>query len=200
VKLPGVILAAGRSSRMGRDKALIPHPAGGTFLARLCRVFRERLEPVYVVLGPHAKGIQAKLEDAHSIPIINKDFDLGMLSSLQVGLRALPGDAAGCVFTLVDHPSLRSTTLGAVVDAFDGQRFVIPRFEGQRGHPVALPRFAIDELLALEPTASPKDVIRSHRDRTVYLDLDDPAIVEDLDRPEDLARLQPSSEQSSSTH
>ena len=199
MKLPGVILAAGRSTRMGRDKALLPHPQGGTFLARLCSVFSARLAPVIVVLGHHAQDIRISLKDSEVKQLINFDFDLGMLSSLQAGLTDLPADAPGCIFTLVDHPSLRPETLQTVIEAFDGDRIVIPRYRGRRGHPVALPPAVILELLALEATASPKDVIRRYRNQTIFLDLDDPAIVEDIDRPEDLSKLQPSSEPSPST-
>jgi molybdenum cofactor cytidylyltransferase len=186
VSLPGVILAAGRSTRMGRDKALLPL-AGSTFLNTLVATFLSRLDPVIVVLGHHAERVAATLvPDPRLLVARNPDYDRGMLSSLQSGLHALPPDSSGAIFTLVDHPRLQPQTLAAVRDALerDNPLVVIPRYQGERGHPVALARQTIDELLALSPSDSPKTVIRSHRDRTLFLDLDDPAVTEDIDRPE----------------
>lgn len=186
--LPGVILAAGRSSRMGRDKALLPVD-GTTWIARLVSVFLQALHPVVVVVGHHADEIAAAVPEGATI-VPNRGYDRGMLSSLQTGLRSIPEEAPGAVFTLVDHPHLELETLTAVAESFDqaGAPLVIPRFEGERGHPVAVRRDVIDQLLALPPEASPKPVVRARYPQAVFLDLEDPAVTEDLDQPEDLSR------------
>jgi len=185
--LPGVILAAGRSSRMGRDKALLP-VGDTTWIGRLASVFLQALGPVVVVVGHHANEVAAAVPEG-ATAVRNRDYDRGMLSSLQTGLGAIPAEAPGAVFTLVDHPHLRPETLAAVVEAFErtAPPMVIPRYRGERGHPVAVRRDVIDELLALPATASPKPVVRARYEEATFLDLDDPAVTEDLDRPEDLA-------------
>ncbi len=187
MKLPGIILAAGSSTRMGRPKALLPLD-DSTFLARLIGTFAECCEPVIVVLGGDAEAVQAALAD--SPPVIaafNPDHQLGMLSSLQTGLAQTPADSPGVVFTLVDHPRLKVETLEAVLQYFgqSGAEVVIPRYAGKRGHPVAVSRRVAGELRSMPKSGSPKDVIRAHRAATVFVDLDDPAIVEDIDTPED---------------
>lgn len=184
--LPGVILAAGRSSRMGRDKALLPS-GDTTWIGRLVSVFLEELDPVVVVVGHHADEVAAAVPRGATV-VRNRDYDRGMLSSLQTGLGAIPKEAPGAIFTLVDHPHLRPETLAAVVKAFDREAppMVIPRFQGERGHPVVVRRDVIDELLALPATASPKPVVRAHYEEATFLDLDDSAVTEDLDRPEDI--------------
>lgn len=184
--LPGVILAAGRSSRMGRDKALIP-VGETTWLGRLVEVFSAAVAPVIVVVGHHAEEV-AEAAGPELVVVHNRDYDRGMLSSLQSGLRALPDDAQGAVFTLVDHPHLQPETLTAVLNAFEQSRppMVIPRFNGERGHPVVVRRDVIEELLQLDPKSSPKPVVRSHYPQALFLDLDDPAVTEDLDLPSDL--------------
>ena len=196
MKLPGIILAAGSSTRMGRPKALLPL-ADSNFLARLIETFAVCCEPVIVVLGGDAKTVEAALPESPSIvSAFNPDHRLGMLSSLQTGLATAPDDSRGVVFTLVDHPRLKVETLQAVLQHFgqSGADVVIPRHAGQRGHPVAISRRVVNGLLAMPQSGSPKDVIRAHRSTTVFVDLDDPAIVEDIDTPEEYRTIQPDRE------
>ena len=184
MSLPGIILAAGRSSRMGRDKALLPY-GKSTFVETLIETLLTHSDPVVVVLGHHAEQIQERiLSDPRVRFVVNEDYDRGMLSSLQTGLAAVGGDT-GVVFTLVDHPSLRSDTLAQIVDSFEQHRpvAVIPRYEGERGHPVAISAELAAELAGLPPDASPKQVMRSHYPQALFLDLDDPAITQDIDIP-----------------
>lgn len=185
MKLPGIILAAGSSTRMGRPKALLPL-GDSTFLARLIETFAACCSPVIVVLGGDADKIQSALTPS-VVVAFNPDHPLGMLSSLQTGLANVAANAPGVVFTLVDHPRLKVTTLESVLEQFaqSGAEVVIPRYEGQRGHPVAISRRVAQELLVTPKLGSPKDVIRGHRAATVFVDLNDPAIVEDIDTPEE---------------
>ena len=185
-KLPGVILAAGRSTRMGRDKALLP-VGDSNFINTLAATFLELLDPVVVVLGHHAEKIRSSLDERVQVTV-NEDYDRGMLSSLQTGLRAIPEDAPAAVFTLVDHPHLRSETLRTLLEHYDGEPLAIPRYQGKRGHPVMVRRDVIEELLALDPDGSPKPVIRAHYPNALFLDLPDPAVTEDIDTPEDYSR------------
>ena len=191
MSLPGIILAAGRSSRMGSDKALLPY-GDSTFIGSLIAAFRQVFSPVIVVLGHHAERISPAIPSEPGIVVVvNEDYDVGMLSSLQTGLRALPDRSWGVVFTLVDHPGVRAETLRAIAEAMAESEpaVVIPRYRGERGHPVGVSRELIEELLALDPAASPQDAIRNRRDRTVFVDLDDPAVTADIDRPEEYAAL-----------
>ena len=177
---------------MGRDKALLPY-GDSTFLGDLVSAFRQVFSPVVVVLGHNAQRIvEAVPRDGDTIVTINANYDLGMLSSLQTGLRALPKGARGAVFTLVDQPGVRVETLRAIEAGVveSGAPVAIPRYRGRRGHPVGISAEVVEELLALDPSASPQDVIRSRRERTVFIDVDDPAVTRDIDRPEEYAELQ----------
>jgi len=187
MKVAGVILAAGRSSRMGRDKALLAY-AETTFLGSLVSVFEQCCEPVVVVLGHHAEAIRPAAGAARVA--VNEDYDRGMLSSLQTGLRALPEDAEAVAFTLVDHPGLRVETLRRLIAAFEesGAPLASPTYGGERGHPVIVSREVADELLALPAGASPKPVLRGRYAEAVFVEVDDPAVVADIDTPEDLER------------
>jgi molybdenum cofactor cytidylyltransferase len=186
VKPAGIILAAGLSSRMGRDKALLPY-RGANFLQRLIAVLKPRTSPLVVVLGHHAKQIAAVLPPNEGIRIvINADYPLGMLTSLQAGLTVTLPEASFFLFTLVDHPLVQEDTLDELIAAFQssGQKVVIPRYRGKRGHPVLIAAEVAREILALEPHGSAKEVIQRHRGETCFVDVDDPGVVEDIDLPE----------------
>ena len=112
-------------------------------------------------------------------------------------LAAAPADAP-IVFTLVDHPGLTQASLERLCEAFaeTSASVAIPRYRGERGHPVLISPKVAAELRELPPARSPKDVIRAQRPATVFVDLKDPAITLDIDRPEDLARLPRAMDQS----
>jgi molybdenum cofactor cytidylyltransferase len=185
MKLGGVILAAGRSSRMGRDKALLPY-GDSTFLGSLIDAFRGRLDPVVVVLGHNAEAIRPAAAGAQVV--LNEQYDRGMLSSLQTGLRALPEDIDGAAFTLVDHPGLRPETLALLIQTLQesARPLVLPTYKSERGHPAVISRAVMDELLALPADASPKPVLRAQYPQAIFVEVDDPSVIADIDRPEDL--------------
>jgi molybdenum cofactor cytidylyltransferase len=192
IVIAGVILSAGASTRMGSSKALLDY-RGETFVGRLVRVFSETCDPVVVVLGYSASRIQPHLEnlrDKNLQPMIalNPAPERGQFSSMQTGLRSVPADAEGFLFAPVDCPAFESSTVRQIVSVFatrdDGKLLVVPRFEGRRGHPVCAAKQIMDEMLALPPTASAREVIHAHVDETIYIDVNDPGILTDVDDPE----------------
>jgi molybdenum cofactor cytidylyltransferase len=183
--IAAVILAAGASSRMGSPKALLLY-RGETFIERLVRVFSKVCEPVIVVLGYHAEAIRPEVEGKATIAI-NPAPERGQLSSLQTALAALPADAEGFLFTPVDSPAVAPETVASLAAEFRRRdpttMFVIPRYQGKRGHPVFATRAIAGEILALPPTAQTRDVVHGHVAQTVYVDVDDPGILTDVDDP-----------------
>jgi CTP:molybdopterin cytidylyltransferase MocA len=173
VSSAGLILAAGESRRMGAPKALLEY-RGETFLARLVRLFTARCSPVIVVLGAAEIPVPAPARVA-----VNENWRDGQTSSMQCGLRAVPPDADGVLFTLVDHPAVEPATIDALL-AGTG-RLRIPRFEGRRGHPIWFSRDLISELLAVPPDGAARDAIRAHYAEAEFLDVSDPGILADID-------------------
>jgi molybdenum cofactor cytidylyltransferase len=186
VNIAAIILAAGQSQRMGTPKALL-QLNGESFLDTLIRKLQSQCHPVIVVLGANAPAIRSATNGSANF-IVNAEYMQGMLTSLQCGLRALPEPCTHTVFTLVDHPDPAMQTVEAVTHAAPAP-VVIPRFERRKGHPVRLSRLIISELLELRPPAKPTDVLYRHLQSTLFLDLDDPGIVDDVDDPEEYSKL-----------
>jgi molybdenum cofactor cytidylyltransferase len=178
VNTAAIILAAGESSRMGRPKALLPF-RGGTFLSVLAKTFGARCSPVVAVFGAGAESL-IPAAPAGVVPVTNPDYKLGMLTSLQAGLRALaPESRERVLFTLVDHPAIEVSTVDALIQS--RAPIAIPRCSGRRGHPVAIRQTVIDEILAEPATSKIHDIINRHAASVEYVEVDDPGIHDDID-------------------
>jgi len=176
--IAGLILAAGESRRMGSPKALLPY-RGESFLDGLVGLFAEFCDPVIVVLGSGADEIRAAARRRATF-VVNPDFRLGQTTSMQCGLRAVPGGALGVLFTLVDHPAVARETVAALL-APPLPLVRVPRYRERRGHPILFSRALISEFLALGPAGAARDVVRRHAAETEFLDLDDAGIIADID-------------------
>ncbi len=189
--IAGIILSGGASRRMGTPKSLLRFQAE-TFLDRMIGLFGAVCHPVVVVLGHQAAQVRAGIErGAEAVFAVNPDPERGMLSSLQCGLSALPDRVEAVMFTPVDHPHLQRATLETLASRFAAERpaVTVPVYSGSHGHPVLIARPLIDDLLALPPTARASDVIHNHIAETLYVAVDDPAIVFDVDDPTAYAEL-----------
>jgi molybdenum cofactor cytidylyltransferase len=186
VSVAGLILAAGESRRMGFPKALLQYREE-TFLDTLIGLFAVRCDPVIVVLGAGAQDIRARVARPAAFAV-NPRWHLGQTTSMQCGLRAVPADAEGVLFTLVDHPAVSPATIDALLN---GKRPLVrvPRFGNRRGHPIWFSRELIAEFLALPETGAARDVVRGHAAETEFLDVDDPGILADIDDAEAYRRL-----------
>jgi molybdenum cofactor cytidylyltransferase len=154
VSVAGLILAAGESRRMGFPKALLRYREE-TFLDTLIGLFAARCQPVIVVLGAHGDRI-ARGHPRPATFVVNPDYQRGQTTSMQCGLRAVPPEADGVLFTLVDHPAVAPARHHR---CFAGRgRRRAPRCcacratTGRRGHPIWFSRELIAEFLALPET------------------------------------------------
>ena len=189
-----VVLAAGASSRMGKPKALLDfhgHPCVGVVLASCAAAGLQR---VVLVTAPAGEAVRAAAFHAGiaTTPVINQHPERGMLSSLQEGLRALPGDAPAFFIFPVDFPLAPAQEIRRLWLAFagrsPGQRIFVPSYARRRGHPVLLDAALAPELLALDPTASARVVMQAHAAEIVHLEAADDRVLMDMDTPEDYQR------------
>ncbi|MGE5570439.1 MAG: nucleotidyltransferase family protein [Rhodospirillales bacterium] len=186
MSLAGLILAAGASSRMGRPKPLLAY-RGETFLDCLIGLLGSRCSPVVVVLGHDAETIRAGCRRADEAAfVVNANWREGQLSSMQCGLRAVPAGAGGVLFTPVDYPAISGETVDALAARFEqgGAPLVIPRYNGRRGHPVCCSSELIEEFLSLPSGSQARDVVRRHAGQAIYVDVNDPGVLLDVDDPE----------------
>ena len=190
--IAGLVLAAGESSRMGSDKALLKY-RGRTFLENIIDELKDAgVEHCAVVLGHHAEEIQRTLSLPDTKIVINREYRQGQTSSLQAGLRALmSGDLEAIVLCLVDHPSVSAAVIRKLLECSgkSAAPVAIPTFQGQRGHPVVVGRALFQELLDLAPEQGANTVVRKYRDATCFVETDEPGILLDVDDPETYRRL-----------
>jgi molybdenum cofactor cytidylyltransferase len=175
-----IILAAGESRRMGRPKAFLPFRSG-TFLSAIAETLGQRCSPVIAVFGFDAKRCMRLAEPLGLHAAENPDYPLGMLTSLQAGLRMVPDGSDTVLFTLVDHPAISLSTIDALLSS--AATIAIPRFENRRGHPVLIRRATFQEFLAEPPASKVRDVIDRHTDEIAYVEVSDPGISDDIDDP-----------------
>jgi len=183
-----VILSAGESSRMGRPKALLPID-GQTFIERIVGALKlGGVERVVVVLGFNADELRRQIGHLPVEILVNPDYRLGQLSSLQVAVRHLQADPEcdGMMVHLVDHPYIDAQLVKLMLERFDGSKYsiAVPRHQGKRGHPVLFARALFGELLNAPMDQGAKAVVNAHREDTLELDTDDVGITLDIDTPE----------------
>ncbi len=187
-----VILAAGEARRIGYPKALLPL-AGGNFLTAILDTLLPlgTRQPV-IVLGREIPRTVATLQGRPVLTLVNPEPGRGQLSSLQIALREVDvPSVVACLLWPVDHPRVSRALLEALVDLFrrSGALLAVPECGGKRGHPVVLHRDLFAELLALSVDQSAKVVVQRVRHRTVLLPTEEAGTIEDVDYPEDYARL-----------
>jgi molybdenum cofactor cytidylyltransferase len=195
--IPAIVLAAGRSSRMGRPKALLPL-GGDTFLTRIVRTLQGAgVDDVVVVLGHDADLIAASLDatDLQLRVVVNREYDRGQLSSLLAGLNVVdrPGVEAVLV-TLVDVPLVSAATVRAVIERYRQTRAPVVRpTSGERhGHPLLLDRTLFDELRRADGVSGAKPVVRAHASEGGDVVVDDDGAFQDFDSEKDLDVLRES--------
>jgi molybdenum cofactor cytidylyltransferase len=198
----GVILAAGDSSRMGRDKALLPWPPGGagqissseTFLSAAIRSFLFAAEFVVVVVGKNEAALAPIIYSYGASLVANPAPARGQFSSLQVGLREVLNhgrDAA--MVTLVDRPPVSAATIQTLRDAFetagDNTWATVPEFSGKHGHPYLVGREMMEAFLRVPATSIARDIEHQHQEHIQYVRVDDPLVALNINTPEEYAGL-----------
>ena len=202
----GVILAAGESSRMGTDKALLPWPppiegqppSTDTFLSAAIRSLSLSTDFVVVVAGKNETSL-APIVYANGASIVtNPDPSRGQFSSLQIGLHeVLNRGRDGAIITLVDRPPAAASTVQMLREAFEAAApsvwAVVPEFGGKHGHPYIVGREMIEQFVQALATGNARDIEHRYQDRIQYVAVDDRFVALNINTPEDYAALAKSS-------
>jgi molybdenum cofactor cytidylyltransferase len=188
--LAAVILSGGASERMGSPKALLPFQ-GRPFLEHLLEITKHPSIGVRrVVLGAHAEPIAKEVHLATDEMVINNDWALGQLSSIQAALRSLPTGTEGILLCLVDHPLVTAGLVGELIKKFEASHapIVLPVYEGRRGHPVIFSAAVYDELLKAPADKGARAVVWTHANEVAEVITDEEGCTLNLNDPETLKR------------
>lgn len=192
--LAGVVLAAGRSVRMGFPKALLDF-RGAPFVVRILEALEALdLKHRVVVLGSDESRIRPVLQAQECLVVTTPDVDAGPIASLRAALGALKTARPAAVLVWpVDFPHVRIATVERMVEAHQRTRApaVVPAFGGHRGHPVIWDQALFPELETSEAAGrdGARAVLRAHEREAVTVPVDDPAVTDDINTPEDYERL-----------
>ena len=198
----GVILAAGESSRMGRDKALLPWPpvaegvaSRDTLLSAAIHLFSPYVDRVVVVAGKNERELAPVAYGEGASLVVNPDPARGQFSSLQSGVReVLSHGRDAAMITLVDRPPVNAPTVQLLLEAFEtalhrGLWAAVPEYQGKHGHPVLAGREMIEAFLRAPDTSSAREIEHAHADKIAYVPVDDPLVTANIDTPEQYAAL-----------
>jgi molybdenum cofactor cytidylyltransferase len=186
--ISAIVLAAGKSERMGRPKALLPF-RGRTFLGNILdAISRSSIVHTVVVVGHHREAIEREIVSPASI-VFNPDYEQGMITSFQTGIRVLPPGTSGTFLFLVDHPLVNPVTIETLIARHEPNMIVLPTYEGRRGHPALFASQVLEEIAALPEGQGANIVVRRNPDRIVEVPVDEPGILMDIDTPEQFQKL-----------
>lgn len=189
-RIAAIILAAGRSSRMGEHKLLLPLGGRPLLAWSLAAVCASHAEPIILALGRAAPDVLAQLPPGPYSTVINQRFEEGMGTTLALAVTQLPADVTGAIVTLGDQPFMSTQAIDAVLAAARAHPGAIAMgvHAARRGHPVYLPRRLFGELARLSGDEGARTVIGRERDRITLVPLEDERLTLDVDTPEDYER------------
>jgi len=186
-----VVLAAGRSTRMGAHKLLLPLGNRPVIAHVVGAALASRLRPVVVVVGHEAARVRAVIPSDGALVVDNAEYAHGLATSLHAGLRALPNDTTGTVVSLGDQPLLTSVELERMAECAkaSGAPIVVACYGGQRGNPVYFARSCFPDLFAVSGDEGGRVVVTDHPGDVVVCELGDAAASLDVDTPDDYVRV-----------
>ena len=185
-----IVLAAGFSHRMQYFKPLLPL-GKETIADHLMATFLQNGVEVYLVVGCRQKELRVGIR-TRSIQIVeNCDYQQGMFSSVQTGLRSLKGDYQAVFIAPVDIPLVRSTTIQRLLIAAEEHpsKVLHPVFNRTRGHPPLIPADIFPAILGWQGDDGLKSVLHTYEELAVEVSVPDPNILLDIDEPGDYEKL-----------
>ncbi|HEY3582461.1 MAG TPA: nucleotidyltransferase family protein [Pyrinomonadaceae bacterium] len=185
-----VILAAGRSQRMGAFKPLLPF--GKQTVIESCVEYLQKagIENIVVVLGHRAEEVRARISHLNVVCVVNSDATSEMNASIAVGVRELPPTARATLIALADHPAVPPSVVSKLIAEWQkGASLVIPTWQNRGGHPVLVDMRYRSELQNLDPNRGLRALFDAHRDELKRVPVESPYVARDMDTWDDYAAL-----------
>ncbi|MFY9620147.1 MAG: nucleotidyltransferase family protein [Pyrinomonadaceae bacterium] len=191
VRIAAIILAAGRSRRMGKFKPLLPFGNQTVIESCVNNLRAAGVAEIVIVLGHRAEAVREQLSAASVAFATNPNPDSEMSASIVLGVDALTDMARVVLITPADHPAIHPETIGLLIEKWrGGARLIQPEFQGKGGHPVLIDLSYRDELKCLDSDAGLRGFFNKHRAEVLRLPVDSPFVARDMDTWEDYSALQ----------
>lgn len=190
--ISAIFLAAGESRRMGGFKQLLSFRGKPFVVSCVENLLAAQVDEVIVVTGYRAADVQEALTDYPVTFAYNQNYQLGMGSSVQCGIRAARTDVTVFLLALADQPQISTPLINQVISAYEAARplIAIPRYGGKNGHPILFSSELREAALAADPETGLKPVIHANRAQTLFVEVDTEWVLSDFDTPEDYQKWQ----------
>ena len=190
-RVAAVVLAAGRSMRMGAVNKMLAE-IGGKPLVRIAaeQAIASHAKPVIVVTGHEREKVEAALNGLPVRLVHNPDFAEGLGTSLKAGIAAVPEEADAAIVCLGDMPQVDAALINRLIAAFDPERgalVVVPSIDGRRGNPVVWSRRFFHDLMSIQGDVGARYLIGSYAEAVIEVPVAGEAALTDVDTPESLS-------------
>jgi molybdenum cofactor cytidylyltransferase len=188
--ITAILLAAGRSRRMGAFKPLLPFGDSTVIESCISNLREAEIREIIVVVGHRAEDLREQLGTLDVSFAVNSDPDTEMSVSIARGVEQVSAGARALLIALVDHPAVPAETIRMIIDEWrHGARLVQPEHNGRGGHPVLIDLAYRDELLALDAQGGLRAFFAAHRNEVKRLPVATSYVARDMDTWEDYQRL-----------
>lgn len=188
--LAAIVLAAGRSRRMGQFKPLLPFGDRTVIDHCIDNLRRGGVDSIVVVVGQRAADLQKHLQSTNVIFALNPELDSEMGDSVVCGVSRIPLRTKAILITPVDHPAVPAAVIARLIESWQhGAGLVVPTWEGRGGHPVLVDSAFRNELLSLDPSRGLRGLFESHPGQVTRLSVDSSNIARDMDTWDDYISL-----------
>jgi molybdenum cofactor cytidylyltransferase len=185
--ISAIILAAGKSIRMGQNKLLMKW-GDATVLEKVIQTIQNSgITDIVLITNNELRFTNYELR----FTVNNTNHE--MLSSIQVGLQSQNAISEAVIITLGDQPQIESRSVRAVCEAYqkNKSKLVVPSYQMRRGHPWLVAKPLWSEILQMNENQTPRDFLNQHANEIEYVEVDSPSILQDLDTPEDYLKYKP---------
>ena len=182
--LSAIILAAGSSKRFGKQKLCEKLPSGNTVLGETISQVERAVSKVRIITNAN---IYASINDENGRLKVCPEANLGMGLTLAYGIKVVQS-ANACLICLADMPFVKTTTYQTLAKSLTASNIVVPVFDGKQGNPVGFGKRYFKNLLMLNGDSGGRSLLQTHADAIQRIEVDDPAILYDIDTPEDLEK------------
>lgn len=192
--ISAILLAAGESRRMGEFKQLLT-VAGKTFIEHCVDTLLASLaDEIIVVTGHREADVRQKLETRQVRFAYNPDYKEGMSTSIKRGVEAVSDECDAVMISLVDQPLIEVDIIDQLINVYSKARplIVVPRYNGQNGHPIIMDMKLREEILSMDTSQGLKPVREAHAEDVIYIEAASESVLIDFDLPEDYLRIKES--------